>query len=182
MGASINMKPENKNSDEASGFEVEKETQSIESSKPPRLPISVGGRDALMKAITNNVKLIEQIGESPFLTARQVLDVLKSQKLLSPMATAKIKSANGVGDALGRKHLDLPFIIEGGKRAYLIQAAAWTVEEKEEFDDKTPDEKLAFMESLFTEAVALIQAARAVEDEFEETLAFDEGLSTEAVA
>lgn len=108
-----------------------------------RAPIVIGGRDAMIKAITENAERIAEIGGSPLLTARQVLDALKSEKLLSPLALAEIKSANGVGDTLGIKHMDLPVVRRSIKREYLIQAAGWTREEKQAFDQKSAEEQQA---------------------------------------
>lgn len=69
----------------------------------------------MIKAITENAERIVEVGGNPLLTARQVLDVLTHGKLLSPFVIAEIRSANGVGDVLGFKHLDLPFVPRGTK-------------------------------------------------------------------
>lgn len=95
----------------------------------------------MIKAIAENADRITEVGKGPLLTARQILDILKREKLLPPLVLAEIKSANGVGDALGFKHLDLPFILRGTKRAYLVEAAGWTAEEKAEFDAMNSEEQ-----------------------------------------
>lgn len=112
----------------------------------------------MIKAIKENAQLIAETGGHPLLTARQVLDALKNQKLLPPLAIAEMRSANGIGDVLGFKHLDLPFMLRGTKRSYLIQAAAWTPEEKREFDDKPADEQLAVVEQLIADFAPLHNA------------------------
>jgi hypothetical protein len=116
-----------------------------------RAPIVIGGRNAMIKSITENAERIVEVGGYPLLTARQVLDALKSEKLLSPLALAEIKSANGVGDTLGIKHLNLPVVRRSTKREYLIPAAAWTREEKQEFDQKSDEEQLAAIEEMISE-------------------------------
>lgn len=127
------------------------ETPNVETieSKPAaptrRAPIAIGGRPMMIKAIAENADRIAKVGGKPLLTAREVLEILKSEKLLPPFAVAEIKSANGVGDALGYKHLDLPFRIRGTKRSYLIEAAGWTAEEKAEFYAKNSDEQQSYV-------------------------------------
>jgi hypothetical protein len=116
-----------------------------------RQPIAIGGRRAIGDAIVNNVAELVASAGSPLLTAREVLDVMKAKKLMSSLVLANLRGANGVGDVLGHKYLDLPFILRGTKRFYLIPAAGWNDETKASFDDLSPKEQAAELEKIIAE-------------------------------
>lgn len=87
------------------------------------------------------------------LTAKQVLNVLQSEGLLSETGRGLV-GANSVGDVLGAKHFKLPFLQSVGKRTYLMPAVGWTPQEIAAFEEFTPADKLSRLKDLENEFVA----------------------------
>jgi hypothetical protein len=133
--------------------EEKTEIQEEHATKPVkrRSPIAIGGRKAITEAVAKHADILVDTQGSILLTARNVLDIMKEKELMTSLSTANIRGANGVADALGYKGLDLPFVIQGTKRLYLIPAARWTAESKAAFYDKSDAEKVVIIEDLMRE-------------------------------
>lgn len=121
------------------------ETTNTTNRRKPFLP---GNREILIESLVKNWAAVAKDAGTVLLTARQVLDVLQKLELLPSLSGKQLVGANAVGDVLGSKHYNLPFVIAGTKRKYLIPAIAWTAQQKDEFEALPFADKLARLKSL----------------------------------
>ena len=129
--------------------------------KQIRKPFLPDKRGLMIDALSNNWEMIVNKSGSVLLTARQVLDVIQNEGLLDH-AGEKLKGANSVGDLLGAKHYDLPFL-SGIKRRYLLPAISWGADDRLAFDALTLAERSAHIKELEAKLLGPEQLAPCVQ-------------------
>lgn len=120
---------------------------------PMRLPgerQEAAGRQAMADALKLNAMKIVREHNAVVVSATGVLQSLKGLGLLQ-----HVKKANGVGDVLGAKGLNLPFASRDGKRLYLLPAIGWEAEELDEFTKLSPEEQVARVRELDKELLGI---------------------------
>lgn len=120
---------------------------------PMRLPgerQEAAGRQAMVDALKLNSMKIVKEHNAVVVSAGGVLQSLKGLGLLP-----HVKKANGVGDVLGAKGLNLPFATRDGKRVYLLPAIGWDDKELEAFTELGPEEQVARVRELDKELLGI---------------------------
>ncbi|RYD82874.1 MAG: hypothetical protein EOP84_08795 [Verrucomicrobiaceae bacterium] len=135
---------------------------------------------------TNNREIPHHVGEirlsgsrSPGSSRKEVIELLKSHAaeiiqehrdiflsaglvLLSLHRLGHlphVKKANGVGDVLGAKGMNLPFAVRGGKRHYLLPAVNWEPEQLDDFFQLEPAEQVRRTRQLDLELTGIERSA-----------------------
>lgn len=104
----------------------------------------------MVEALKVNAMKIVKEHNAVVVSAGGVLQSLKGLGLLP-----HVKKANGVGDVLGAKGLNLPFASRDGKRLYLIPAIGWDAEELEGFTKLSPEQQVARVRELDKELLGI---------------------------
>lgn len=111
---------------------------------------NAASRAAMVEALRVNAMKIVKEHNAVVVSAGGVLQSLKGLGLLP-----HVKKANGVGDVLGAKGLNLPFASRDGKRVYLLPAIGWDDKELEAFTELGPEEQVARVRELDKELLGI---------------------------